>query len=629
MRFNLGLKSHFLEQEYLCTNGIGGFCSNTVLNTNTRKYHGVLCASLTPPTDRQLILNHLIETIKVETKEIPLSQELYQRKPEIESLPPLQSFTVKPFPNWQYEDHRFSLKKECWMTPGENTTNITYTNTGKSNLTLNLKPLLSLRGYHGLRQQQINIESEILLKKLLIKSDGFPIISIGYSRGQWTSHGHWYESCYYPEEKLRGYDSSEDNFCPKELTVVLAPQENLELQISVETNPLNIKQSLKQLEKRNKKLTKNSQSTWEENLTLSANQFIVERKSINGKTILAGYPWFTDWGRDTLISLRGFQYFLDKKDIQSIIFAFLEHETKGLIPNRFPDNPNDHIEYNTADATLWIFVILKEIFDFKKDKRFIKKITPILQKIINHHIEGTSHGIKCEENGLLQANSPGYQLTWMDAKIGNEVITPRSGFPVEINCLWYNALKIFYEIDSFDQRIEKIINRFENSFEKHFWIEDSLADFLTPDLAQNTQIRPNQIWALSLPFSPLSTQQQESILNNVSKHLYTPLGLRSLEENDNEFQAYYQGGAVTRDRAYHQGTVWTYLLLDYWKAYKKIHGNITPLKKDLEVLKNHFYQDGCLHGVSEVFDGKTPKRGKGCINQAWSVAALLWIENNL
>jgi len=614
-------------QEWLQTNGLGGFASGSVSVPPTRRYHGLLCASLNPPTDRWMLVSHMVETLEFGGQEQFLSTEHYLRhRPETQTEP--EAFRAEPYPLWDYAIGEAKLQKSITMIEGENTTMVRYKNTGDQAFTLHLKPLLALRDYHSLRSKPSTSTLQQVGNQLQVQTLGAPTVFLASTHGQWGRIDDWYHECYYDQEAARGFDAIEELYCPAGLSFTLAPDETCMIRLGTQEAPLRTDVFAV---KEQQYLSLKIKDDWQRDVAWAARDFIVDRYSTNEKTILAGYLWFTDWGRDTLIALRDFQAFLSVPEAQGIIHTFLQHEREGLIPNRFPDDPKDEVEYNTADATLWLFVALWELQQRKADKKFIKQIFPKLTKILEHHLQGTGFNIKLLQSGLLHAAEEPWQLTWMDARIGNYSVTPRMGCPVEINMLWYNALRIYAEFKTLlkDDSLDVIyyLELFEKNFALHFWNKQAKGcfDVVIPGQGVEAKIRPNQIYAVSLPFTVLTATQQKQVLAQVKKYLYTPLGLRSLSPEDPDFKFMYEGDTWERDTAYHQGTVWLFLLREYWVAYNKINGEEktkNALAKELPKLKNHWYNDAGIGSASEVFDGQTPGHGKGCPAQAWSVAAV-------
>ncbi len=614
------------NQEWLQTNDLGGFCSGSVSGPPTRRYQGLLCASLNPPTDRYLLVSHLLETVFINQVSTPLSNEHY-----LQHLPVLNlafDFKNQPYAHWCFNLEGGKLEKSVLMLKGENTSLVRYKNVGHQPLTLFVKPLLALRDYHTLREDNPAVDVTIEGNTVCAQTWGEPKVFLASNLAHWEPIKNWYHQLYYSEEAARGFEATEDNFCPADINALLAPGEILLLKFSTQPGPVSEKPFL-EADKCYASLS--DKERFKADLELAARQFIVHRESSNSSTILAGYPWFTDWGRDTLISLRDFQDFMEPNEAQQIIKTFLQYEKNGLIPNRFPDNADDDIEYNTVDATLWLFVAVWELQQKHQDLAFIQSIFSSLTKIIKAHIEGTDFNIKVLESGLLRAGEAPWQLTWMDAKIGDYTVTPRSGCAVEINALWYNALKIY---QSFQKTVKDktldvkpYIKTFEKSFASTFWNDQmgGLYDVVIEAEEKDEVIRPNQVYALSLPFTILPKAKQKKVLQQIGEKLYTPFGLRTLALDNPDFKPEYKGDTWERDEAYHQGTVWPFLLREYFVAYEKIYGSKKAklaMSESLEAFKNHFYHDAGIGSVSEIFDGGHPLHGKGCPAQAWSVAAL-------
>ncbi|HSY61467.1 MAG TPA: amylo-alpha-1,6-glucosidase, partial [Cytophaga sp.] len=375
-------------------------------------------------------------------------------------------------------------------------------------------------------------------------------------------------------------------------------------------------------------------------LTLSANQFIVQR-SESLKTVIAGYHWFTDWGRDTMIALPGLCLTTGKfDDARRILKAFAESVQNGMIPNRFKDG-DEAPEYNNVDGTLWYFVAVYRYLQTTQDRNFVlNEILPVLKDIIDHHFKGTLYNIKVDEDGLLYAGEVGQQLTWMDAKVGDWVVTPRMGKPVEIQALWYNSLKIFAHLLDLNYQsndataMEEAAQKVKGTFVTRFWNQDGnyLYDLIDENNHPDNSIRPNQLFAISLPFQLLEGEKAQAVFNCVEEHLYTPVGLRSLSPHDQNYYGIYQGDWRRRDASYHQGTVWSWLLGPYVDVMIRVSGDHAH-RLSQNVISNFAYhlEESCIGSVSEIFDGDAPHHPRGCVAQAWGVAEVLRVieEYNL
>ena len=494
-----------------------------------------------------------------------------------------------------------------------------------------------MRDFHSLRKADTNVRAEYSFQNGMfeLKFNGHPkTLYANISKGDFVSQQDWYYNFEYLEELDRGLDFREDLFKPGYFKVNLKKGEKVAITFS--TDPITKDCfTLFNNEKlrREKIVEKYNDDEVLKSLTLAADQFIVKRKAMN-KTIIAGYHWFSDWGRDTMIALPGLTLSTNRfNDGQSILETFAKSMDRGMIPNRFPDR-GEAPEYNTVDATLWFFIAVKKYLDATNDFYFVREtIYPRFKKIIEWHEKGTRHNIHEDYDDLLYAGEPGVQLTWMDAKIGDWVVTPRQGKAVEINALWYNALMIAAYLADIANAKECITlykqkaNKVYKSFKETFWNEEAgyLYDYVDGDY-KDSSFRPNQLYAVSLPHKLLDKEKAKLIVDKVYDKLYTPFGLRSLSPDDKNYKPIYTGDQYSRDSAYHQGTVWNFLLgaftdaIEYaYPAEKEIR-----IKKIIEEFLPHLSSAG-LGTISEIFDGEQPHNPKGCIAQAWGVAEFLRI----
>ncbi len=628
-----------ISREWLVTNGIGGYAGSTICGANTRRYHGLLVAAMHPPTGRKVLVSKVLESVQVEGESIPLSTDCYPGVVHPEGFRYLSAFERDPLPKAIYEVEACRLSKTVFMKYGENTSVLAYENLGKKQIQLYLSPLFVNRDYHSLFHEDpfFDYYHEALSdgKMKIFAHYGAEPIYVRFTRGNFTAQPDWYRSFQYKKEDYRGLDFQEDARSIGQIDFSLAPGERAFLVFSTEAEAMEGKpETWKQEEIERLKAIPPTKSAepFVRDLTISGAQFLVERQSAGNHTIIAGYHWFTDWGRDTMIAMRGLVVAQGKKDLsESIIRTFLEYLDGGMIPNRFPDH-GETPEYNTIDASLWLFVVLYEFFERFKDLDFIREVFPKLEEIIKAHLEGARYGIHVTEEGLLFGGEDLIQLTWMDAKVGDYVVTPRHGCPVEINALWYNALEIY---NYFHSQLSKGKNPYKDhsqkakaAFRQYFLNPNGyLNDVVIPGNFVDTAIRPNQIYALSLPFSPLLKKESKAVLDVVEKHLYTGLGLRSLTTDHPDFKGSYGGNPWERDTAYHQGTVWAFLWGEYALAYLKYHRFSSKACKSIweksTTLQEHFYNKDCLHAMSEIFDGDHPGPGRGCVQQAWSIGMLL------
>ncbi|MFN0080957.1 MAG: amylo-alpha-1,6-glucosidase [Ferruginibacter sp.] len=621
-------------KEYLLTNGIGGYCSSSFSGANTRRYHGLLVASFNPPTDRKVLVSKIEEKIIVNEKEYELSANQYPDNIHPKGFEYLANYKVEnnqAVIDFKHDD--FNVTKILSVVQEENTTIIQYTNNGTSTIQLELNPMLVYKDYHGLFKQADEFDfyterSGETALKIFAKYEAEPL-HINASAGNWNLHHSWYKNFELVVEDERGFPFKEDAMNLGTLSVSLIPGENITINFSTKENA-----SLAIIPLKEKYFTDDKEvPAFVKDLEASSRQFIVQRKSTGGSTIIAGYHWFTDWGRDTMIAMRGISIAtMRQEEAKSILQTFFKYLDKGMLPNRFPDY-DEELEYNTIDATLWLFVTLYEYQQAFSDKDFIKSVLPYLKNIIDEHVSGTRYNIHVTDEGLLYGGEDGFQLTWMDARVDGFVVTPRIGCPVEINLLWYNALKIYQHFAKLckikvDNAITLLLSKFEQSFPEHFINGDGyLNDVVIPGYLADASIRPNQVYAVSLPFSPLKDKQKLKVLELVQENLLTDFGVRTLDINDADFKPLYEGDSWDRDNAYHQGTVWPFLWGEWALAHLSLQGftaaNCLHVWKASEKLQHHFYNEDCLMCISEIFDGLEPANGKGCVQQAWSVSMML------
>lgn len=637
--------------EWLETNGLGGWSSSSVTGAHTRRYHGLLVAATKAPAERTVLLSKLDETIVAGDTRTELGCNLYQG----DAVHPngnqyLKRFTRKLFPEWVYQVNDIRLKKTVVMVYNENTVIISYqVIKAPSSFTLELLPLMAAKGYHTLQQAGPQMHWDVEFTNGIFHNipDGNSSVYISIPGAAYTHTPRWFYHFNYAEEASRGLDFAEDLFNHGVFSIEMKDGDNLYIMVSTE-NPdgRDAKELVLREEKRKKELVKNipADETLQQ-LVIAADQFIVRRTLYNssaigegweGATVIAGYHWFTDWGRDTMIALPGLTLCTNRfEDAKKIITAFSKYVNRGMLPNCFPDGDKPPA-YNTADATLWYFIAVYKYLQATNDKAFIlNEILPVLKEMIDWHYKGTRYNIKVDKDGLLYSGEIGEQLTWMDAKVGNWVVTPRMGKPVEIQALWYNALKIFAELLSLNGqkqdaiRINESADDVKQQFNEKFWNEKVgyLYDNIDEHGKYDDALRPNQLFALSLPFALINDKKKiKSILKIISAALYTPVGLRSLSPSDLNYVHSYVGDQWHRDAAYHQGTVWSWLLGAYADAIMKNNPKEgrQKVKKITEAFSYHLNEAG-IGTVSEIFDGDAPHHPRGCIAQAWGVAEFLRI----
>jgi|CXWL01.1.fsa_nt_gi predicted glycogen debranching enzyme len=631
-------------REWLETNGIGGYASATISGANTRRYHGLLVAATRPPLGRVVMLSKFEETVTIGGQKYELSSNQYPGIVHPEGFRYLKGFRLDPFPIWTYEIEGVEIERSIFMIHGENSTVCRWKVTNRtansnSNIELELKPLVAFRDHHHLRREITGFEVDYRVDDDVVSIQPhaeMPRLYLAHNAKAIEHQGHWYRDLEYAIEQERGFDFHEDLFQPFSLSFDLA--EEAILIASTEQKSISEAEEMQHIEiKRRAALVVrseiNDKTLWP--LVLAADQFIVERGT--GKSVIAGYHWFSDWGRDSMIALPGLTLATNRPDIaKSIITEFSKHISEGMLPNRFPD-AGETPEYNTVDATLWYFEAIRAYIENTGDHEFVKDVIyDNLVDIIDSHISGTRYAIKVDTDGLLNAGVPGTQLTWMDAKIGDWVITPRRGKAVEIQALWYNALCTIagFANDFGDSRRQKVYRtmaaKAKTSFREQFWNdqEDCLFDVID-GAEKDGSIRPNQIFAVSLPNSMLDAATARNVVNKVETDLLTPFGLRSLSPHDPRYVPTYIGSPFERDGAYHQGPVWGWLIGPFVDAYRKTHSKDAMAEKRideiLERLKAHL-GEAMIGQVSEIFDGDLPHIPRGCAAQAWSVAELLRVS---
>ncbi|NUO79742.1 glycogen debranching enzyme N-terminal domain-containing protein [candidate division KSB1 bacterium] len=639
-----------LRREWLETNGLGGWASSTLAGAHTRRYHGLLVAALHPPVGRMVLLSKLEEALLINNQRFELSCNRYPGAVHPRGFEYLDSFTRDLFPVFEYEAQGVRVRKTIAASNGENTTLILYEVLhAPSTFEMELRPFIAYRDYHSMAHANDAIRREARFEHGLFRAQpyaGTPELFLSVPEFSFSAQPEWYYNFEYRLEQYRGLDAHEDLFTYGTFKRTLQAGDRFGVIASLHDPTGRDAFQLFHAEKlRREKLCSAAISidAFAKTLTLAADQFIV-RRGENLRTIIAGYHWFSDWGRDTMIALPGICLSTGRfEDARKILRAFAQSTSQGMLPNRFPD-AGEQPEYNTVDATLWFFVAIYKYLEYTNDVAFVREeLMPTLRDIISWHERGTRYNIHVDTDGLLYAGAPGVQLTWMDAKVGDWVVTPRSGKAVEINALWYNALAIYAELarrfgnageaESFTHRAKQV----QAKFNEVFWNESAgaLYDYLegesrlslssaSNENRDGAAIRPNQIFALSLPFPLLEGRKAQQVLKIVEEQLYTPVGLRSLAANEPGYRTHYGGDQWSRDSAYHQGTVWSWLLGPFITALIRVEGEAgrQRARQVIDRLKPHLLDAG-LGTVSEIFDAEPPHAPRGCMAQAWSVGELL------
>ena len=639
------------RREWLCTNGIGGFASGTVAGSLTRRYHGLLVAALEPPLGRTLLVAKVDDTVTYDRAGASLATNRWAGG----AIDPQGYRAIERFvldgstPVWTYAVADALVEKRVWMEPGANTTYVRYrVLRARGLLALQLRILVDYRDYHATtRGDEWRMDIAPVARGLrVIAFEGARPLLLLADRGEARIAHTWYQRFELPRERERGLDAVEDHLHAGTFEASLEPGAALTLVLSAETAPsLDGEQAWRRRARheaevlaawRRAQPAAEGAPAWIGQLVLSADQFVARRPLADdpeGMTVIAGYHWFGDWGRDTMIALPGLTLTTGRPEIaRRILKTFARFVDRGMLPNRFPD-AGEAPEYNTVDATLWYFEALRAYHAATRDDGLLKELYPVLEEIVRFHRAGTRYGIKEDAgDGLLTSGEPGVQLTWMDAKVGDWVVTPRTGKPVEINALWYNALRA---MAGFARHLgrpagpwDTLADRVKTGFER-FWSESAghCYDVLDSPGGHDEALRPNQVFAVSLRESPLSPQRQKRVVDACARHLLTSFGLRSLAAGHPDYRGHYGGDQRERDGAYHQGTVWAWLLGPFALAHFKAYGDAATARSFLAPLADHLGDHG-VGSIAEIFDGHPPFAPGGCIAQAWSVAETLraWHE---
>lgn len=630
--------------EWLETNHTGGYAMGTVAGINTRRYHALLLASLRQPVERYSILPRVEERATVNGSIFELATVQYPGVVQPHGFDLLEEFRLDPFPIWRYRAGEAAIEKTVCLLDRQPSVLLRYTSSHACRLEIRL--LLAFRDYHSLTHRNTAVRTNATEQDGSVKFTPYqdlPPLAILHP-GDFHAQSDWYLNHEYLRELDRGLDFREDLLSPGVLLFDLAPDRpawfvaTLEPQRFPERLDANAAEALLQSEATRRQFKRSA--IFETRLTHALDQFRVRRFD-NRPSLIAGYPWFTDWTRDTLISLPGLLATgFPPSEAKNILQMLLDRLSQGLLPNRFPDR-DGALEYNTADATLWFFAAADALTEKTGDSAFLQSVLfPAAEEIVAWHFRGTRGPIHVDPaDHLLEAGSPKTQLTWMDARVDGRPVTPRNGKPVEINALWYNALKIVAKWAALLERKERgeayesAASLTLDSFREKFWnaAPGCLYDVLAPE-GPDASIRPNQLFALSLPFPLLQREQAQSVVRVMQEKLLTPVGLRTLDPADSCYCPQFEGALPARDAAYHQGTVWPWLIGPFIFAYLYAWGETAESLHFCSDLLDRFEEQltaGCLGSLAEVYSAEPPQRPDGCPAQLWSVAQIALARKRL
>ena len=639
-----------ISREWLVTNGLGGYASGTLAGPPTRRYHSLLVAALPAPLGRLALLAHLDERIRLPHRRVGW----LSRRDDTSAVVVSDFRLVAGLPVWRYTFDSIELEKRLFMPNEQNSIFATYTLIKASEpIRFGLRPMVAIRMHEAPVDRTVPEEPVVTAhQRFLAVNAGETVptirLAIRDHVSTFTVHSVT-EDLHYELEEQRGYPADGNTWSPGYYKLDLAEHEQVTFIASTER--LAIIDALSPAEAWSTEIDRRSRllvaagSPDPRNLTaelvLAADQFVIKPATRtadtarataageNARSVIAGYHWFTDWGRDTMISLEGLALTTGRAaEARDTLRTFAQHLHAGLIPNLFPEG-DQHGLYHTADATMWFFHAIDRYVSITRDVDTLRDLLPALDEIIGFHRRGTLFGIRVDEDGLLTQGDPNLPLTWMDAKVGDWVVTPRRGKPVEINALWYNAIRLLAEwrtaLGVADDELETLADRTRQSFNQRFWHERGgyLYDIVDGENGDDESCRPNQILSFSLRYPVLDQPRWSAVLDVVTSKLLTPFGLRTLDPEHRDFKAQYFGDLRARDAAYHQGTVWAWLIGPYIDAFLRVHPDGQRQARALLDAFDGHLSDACVGTISEIFDAMPPHAPRGCVAQAWSVAEVL------
>ena len=645
-----------IKREWAVTNGIGGYAGSSMIGAHSRTHQGYLIASLHAPIERYLVFSKINETVTVGTKTVSFETSQHRASGKTvyaEGQKFLTSFIYDGSVLYAYETDNFSFKKHITLKRNANVCAVSYELTaGDSDCTFTLTPLFNYREHsESSTPDTLKFETFTEDRAFYLVPEKNKDIAIRFQTSEGTFSER--ETVYDIDMQLQievdlETDGLDCHYCPVDLSIAVPANTTKKVSILCSIGDVNERPSPVSATEAFSILEENARchaelfekagyrDSFASQLVLASDQFLTYRVSTKMMTVLAGRPWFTDWGRDTMIAFTGLTLCTKRfKEAEEILLTFARYIRHGIVPNMFPDDNMPPL-YNTVDASLWYFYAVYQYLHYNpaaEAETFVKEqIFPHLKEIVSAYEKGTDFSIYMEDDGLIHAGSGLDQITWMDVRVGDWVATPRHGKPVEINALWYNALRIMESLcEKFDEDASAYrtrANQVKESFNAKFWDSSNQCLFDVVDGDEpDDHIRPNQIYAVSLPFSLLPEEQEKAVVALVEKELFVGCGLRSLAPDHPDYHGIYCGALAKRDAAYHQGTAWGFLLGGFFSAYMKVNHHSSSAAENavrmLEPVRKHLTDSGCIGSISEIFDGDAPHNPRGCYAQAWSVGEVL------
>lgn len=645
-----------IKREWAVTNGIGGYAGSSMIGAHSRTHQGYLIASLHAPIERYLVFSKINETVTVGTRTVSFETSQHRASGKTvyaEGQKFLTSFIYDGSVHYAYETDNFSFKKHITLKRNANVCAVSYELTaGDSDCTFTLTPLFNYREHsESSTPDTLRFETFTEDRAFYLVPEKNKDIAIRFQTSEGTFSER--ETVYDIDMQLQievdlETDGLDCHYCPVDLSIAVPANTTKKVSILCSIGDVNERPAPVSATEAFSILEENARchaelfekagyrDSFANQLVLASDQFLTYRESTKMMTVLAGLPWFTDWGRDTMIAFTGLTLCAKRfKEAEEIFLTFARYIRHGIVPNMFPDDNMPPL-YNTVDASLWYFYAVYQYLHYNpaaEAEAFVKEqIFPHLKEIVSAYEKGTDFSIYMEDDGLIHAGSGLDQITWMDVRVGDWVATPRHGKPVEINALWYNALRIMESLcEKFDEDASAYrtrANQVKESFNAKFWDSSNQCLFDVVDGDEpDDHIRPNQIYAVSLPFSLLPEEQEKAVVALVEKELFVGCGLRSLAPDHPDYHGIYCGALAKRDAAYHQGTAWGFLLGGFFSAYMKVNHHSSSAAENavrmLEPVRKHLSDSGCIGSISEIFDGDAPHNPRGCYAQAWSVGEVL------